>query len=349
VTAFRRYRVLVLVAVVLLAAGLTPALAAVTLTYFRATPMPDAILLEWETATEINTAGFYILRKTTSDGPWDSSFRLKDESGNDASQPAQGVTDPLVPHQYEWRDTTAQEGIKYFYVLEELENTGRSDVYDKPGFIASAMITPVLSLTPTSSSIPSPTPSSTPTTPPTSIPNPTATATLFVAGSEPTVTSPPPRAPATSPPSQSSNPVPSSTPVPSATPPATATKVIPPTVTQGPRTSPTVSAPAASPILPPTPTVGQPTPVLLSPTPPAAGPIQPPGTPSHATLSAPTLTASAARSPTPSPTLFVPAIATTTPIKPDDVSGPPMLAVLGGALALGIAAFGLMRFMTPSR
>ena len=50
-----------------LLAALTPGVkAAVTLLYFRATAGADAILVEWETATELDTAGFNLYRSENS-------------------------------------------------------------------------------------------------------------------------------------------------------------------------------------------------------------------------------------------------------------------------------------------
>jgi hypothetical protein len=366
----RRYRFLALVTVALLAAGLARALAAVTLDYFRAEPGPDAIYLEWKTETELDTLGFYILRKTTGDGPWDSSFRLKDEFGGEVFRPAEG--DPLVSHRYEWRDTTAQEGILYFYILQE------RDVNDQLilhlNFMASAIITPVLSPTPISTTSPSPTSSPSPTLPRTSTPTPTANPTLLVAGSGPTVTPPPPRPSATSPSGQPGNPLPGSTPAPSDTPLPTATRAIPPTVTQAPRASPTVVQPGptgevaprsdtpVTELTPATPDASRSTaeaaprpgtPVIeLTPATPdtsrSTAEVAPrPGTPAteltRSMLHAPPSTAEVAPRP------GTPATAATAPAGPEAGSGPPVLAILGGALALGVAALGLMRFLAPGR
>jgi hypothetical protein len=73
-----------------------------------------SIQIEWETATELNAAGFQLYRSTTPDG----QFTL--------------LTQELIPStgsavsggSYSFTDTQIEPGIQYYYLLEEVENDG---------------------------------------------------------------------------------------------------------------------------------------------------------------------------------------------------------------------------------
>jgi len=88
---------------------------AITLSRFEATPVDNAILLEWETAQELNNAGFNLYRSESFDGPW-----------------AQ-LNTTLIPPQYpgsvlggvyEWLDTLVRPGNVYYYRLEDIDIYG---------------------------------------------------------------------------------------------------------------------------------------------------------------------------------------------------------------------------------
>lgn len=84
----------------------------VTLVYFRGESLGDAARLEWQTATELDTAAFKIERANDAGGP----FTYVTEIG---LVPAQG--DAAAGHTYEVTDTSAETGATYWYRLIEVE------------------------------------------------------------------------------------------------------------------------------------------------------------------------------------------------------------------------------------
>ena len=87
----------------------------VRLLYFRATPLPGAVLLEWETAWEVDTYGFSLLRG--------SSGRIKDAQ-EIAFVPAagHGSSGGAI---YSYRDRHLESGRVYTYWLAEVDTSGR--------------------------------------------------------------------------------------------------------------------------------------------------------------------------------------------------------------------------------
>ena len=81
--------------------------AAVTLVGFNPSGQVDFILIEWETATELNNSGFYIQRSTQ------STTGFEPISGFIASLSPDGVTGA----QYQYEDHTASAGMIYYYRL----------------------------------------------------------------------------------------------------------------------------------------------------------------------------------------------------------------------------------------
>lgn len=75
---------------------------------------PPAVTVEWSTASELNTAGFNILRGDNPAGPF---TRL-----NADLIPAS--PDPLVGGSYVFTDTHVAPGQTYYYQLEEVEFGG---------------------------------------------------------------------------------------------------------------------------------------------------------------------------------------------------------------------------------
>lgn len=89
--------------------------AAVTLASFTATPQGKAVLLEWETVTEIDNLRFFIHRAESTDGP---RTRI-----NDDVIPSQTPGGP-VGATYEFLDESVAAGTIYYYWLEDVESTG---------------------------------------------------------------------------------------------------------------------------------------------------------------------------------------------------------------------------------
>jgi len=75
---------------------------------------PASIVVTWETASEVDTAGFLVYRSDSPDGP----FSLLDET----VIPARG--DPLVGASYRYDDREVARGRRYFYQLEEIQRDG---------------------------------------------------------------------------------------------------------------------------------------------------------------------------------------------------------------------------------
>ena len=77
------------------------------------------VLLTWETASEVGTAGFYVYRAATPDGDF---ARL-----NSVLIPAAG--DELVGAAYRFEDDAVSPGQRYSYRIEEVEWDGGTNMY----------------------------------------------------------------------------------------------------------------------------------------------------------------------------------------------------------------------------
>jgi hypothetical protein len=90
---------------------------AVTLARFEATAAKGGILVEWETATEMDTLGFNLYRGEPAGGPY---ARL-----NEALIPSQS---PGVPTgaSYAWLDGGVEAGFTYYYLLEDVDVQGQA-------------------------------------------------------------------------------------------------------------------------------------------------------------------------------------------------------------------------------
>ena len=75
---------------------------------------PPAVTVEWSTASELNTAGFNVLRSDSPAGPF---TRLNPEV-------IPASPDPLVGGSYVYTDTDVTPGRTYYYQLEEVESGG---------------------------------------------------------------------------------------------------------------------------------------------------------------------------------------------------------------------------------
>lgn len=79
---------------------------------------PSSNVISWETASEVNTAGFNVYRGPAAEGPWTQI--------NEALIPP--AADPVRGGRYQYRDPSAPAGESY-YLLEEIELDGASRRY----------------------------------------------------------------------------------------------------------------------------------------------------------------------------------------------------------------------------
>ena len=82
---------------------------------FTATVYPDRVVLDWETATEIDNAGFRLWRSKSVNGDY---VRIDDEM-----VAAKG--DEVTGTAYSYEDST-DDGAKFFYRLEDIDYSGKS-------------------------------------------------------------------------------------------------------------------------------------------------------------------------------------------------------------------------------
>jgi len=76
-------------------------------------------VITWETASEVDTAGFNIYRGPTEEGPWTKV--------NQALIPPS--TDPVRGGKYKFTDKEAKPGETNYYLLEEVELSGAVNRY----------------------------------------------------------------------------------------------------------------------------------------------------------------------------------------------------------------------------
>ena len=81
-----------------------------------ANPFPTTIVVEWTTASEVNTAGFNLYRGQTPDGPFAKI--------NASLIPAS--TDSISGKKYRYDDSNLTPGQTYYYQLEDVERSGAS-------------------------------------------------------------------------------------------------------------------------------------------------------------------------------------------------------------------------------
>ena len=79
-------------------------------------PADSRVIVEWTTASEVNTSGFNLYRSEQADGPY---VKINE-------QLIPGSTDPLVGGKYRYEDATVTSGRTYYYQLEEVELDGAS-------------------------------------------------------------------------------------------------------------------------------------------------------------------------------------------------------------------------------
>lgn len=133
---------IIAILVVLLFQPVISVRANVVMNYFKASIQTAGIFLEWETSSESNNIGFYILRSTKLDQDYSriDVFFLSD------SVSGEGVY-------YSYLDDQVNPGTIYYYKLEVIDLDGSKDYY---GPVAAGILaqTPTSTVTATSSSTP---------------------------------------------------------------------------------------------------------------------------------------------------------------------------------------------------
>ncbi len=102
---------------------------AITLASFTATPQGAAILVVWETASELDNLGFNLYRSASPAGPW--------EQLNAELIPAQ-APGAVFGALYEWLDETAAPDVVTYYRLEDLDISGVSTFHGPVSATATA-------------------------------------------------------------------------------------------------------------------------------------------------------------------------------------------------------------------
>ena len=74
------------------------------------------VIVEWTTASELDTVGFNLLRAETQVGPFEQINSNLIPAGSDS----------LTGSNYTFTDNSVQDGVTYYYMLEEIEITGES-------------------------------------------------------------------------------------------------------------------------------------------------------------------------------------------------------------------------------
>jgi hypothetical protein len=160
------------------------ALASVTLNYFRATWVPDAetIVIEWQTATELNTTGFIVERSTSPDAGFTAITDIIPAVGD---QLAGWTYDPVADD-----PTNLVLGTTYWYRLIVINTSPPNDVFGPVGVNAGEpnTLTPTHTATATATNTATSTRTRTPTPTATATTSPARQATSSVPGVTPTVT-----------------------------------------------------------------------------------------------------------------------------------------------------------------
>ncbi|MBS1250141.1 MAG: hypothetical protein MAG431_01731 [Chloroflexi bacterium] len=77
------------------------------------------IQIEWETASEVDTIGFNILRSENPEGDFTQIN----------AQLIPASSDPLSDNVYRYKDPNVQAGRTYYYLLEDLESSGGTNTH----------------------------------------------------------------------------------------------------------------------------------------------------------------------------------------------------------------------------
>lgn len=137
---------------------------------FYATATIGQTLLQWETASENNIAGFYVVRSTQPNGVYSRTSDLIDAKGS-----------PIIGGIYSYTDTNLNFGTTYYYKLEIINTSNQTAGFYGPVSASTATATPTVTFTPTITRTPTrtSTPTITKTRTPTNVPTKTRTATTF--------------------------------------------------------------------------------------------------------------------------------------------------------------------------
>jgi len=223
VASFRRIRFCLLVwllALCLLFPGSAmPVEAVVTLVSFTVSAGDGQVLLEWETASEIDNAGFYLHRSTAEAGEYARIGPFIPSEG-----------DGLLGASYSYLDQGVQNGPTYYYKLESVATDGSSEFHGPISATPGAQLTATPTATSTSLWTATATTMATLTPSPTAVKTPTATP------------SPPPTATGTPTRRQPSPPRATEAPTPTATQSPTGKPTSTPTATDTPTRTPTLTA-----------------------------------------------------------------------------------------------------------
>jgi len=160
------------------------AMASVTLNYFRATWQPDleTVVIEWQTATELNTVGFIVQRSTSPSSGFADITEVIPAVGDQLS----GWTyDPVADD-----PTTIVLGTTYWYRLIVINSSPPNDEIAPVAVLAGEenTVTPTNTATATATSTPTATPTRTRTPAALSSPTATAKSSSSVPAVTPTVT-----------------------------------------------------------------------------------------------------------------------------------------------------------------
>jgi len=90
---------------------------AVALARFEAFPQEQGILVEWETATELDNLGFHLYRAEAAAGPWELLNATLIPVANPGA---------VFGSVYTWHDADVEPGATYFYRLEDVDIEGLS-------------------------------------------------------------------------------------------------------------------------------------------------------------------------------------------------------------------------------
>ena len=85
---------------------------------------PVTVKIEWDTATELDTAGFYLYRSQAADGDF--------ERVNDVLIDSQGSA--VSGAAYSFVDRNVEPGKTYYYVLEEVQTNAAVNRYENDMF-----------------------------------------------------------------------------------------------------------------------------------------------------------------------------------------------------------------------
>lgn len=82
--------------------------------YSLATP---SVVVKWSTATEFETAGYFVYRSENPEGPFEKITEVLIPAAND----------PLSGGDYTYTDRDVRPGTTYYYMLEEVELSGAAN------------------------------------------------------------------------------------------------------------------------------------------------------------------------------------------------------------------------------